>query len=66
MDQLPLVNFENSRVRVFVCQNTLVLPLIVKSWSLVGEGLIMAKGGVFEIVDQFLLEQLLLCLNECF
>jgi intracellular sulfur oxidation DsrE/DsrF family protein len=25
MDQLPLENFENSRVRVFVCQNTLIV-----------------------------------------
>jgi hypothetical protein len=25
----------------------------------------MGKGGVFEIFDQFLLEQLSLCLNKC-
>jgi hypothetical protein len=47
MDQLPLVNFDNSRVRVFVCQNPPILSLIVKSWSLVGEGLIMGKRGSF-------------------
>jgi hypothetical protein len=40
MDQLPLVNFENSRVRVFVCQNTSICLL----W---GEGLIMGKRGSF-------------------
>jgi hypothetical protein len=43
MDQLPLVNFENSRVRVFVCQNT----LIVKSWSLVGRRFNYGKKGEF-------------------
>jgi hypothetical protein len=44
MDQLPLVNFENSRVRIFVCQNT---SLIVKSWSLVGRRLNYGKNGEF-------------------
>jgi hypothetical protein len=29
MDQLPLENFENSRVRVFVCQNTLIVKTLV-------------------------------------
>ena len=43
MDQLPLENFENSRIRVFVCQNTLVCNIGL----LWGEGLIMGKGGVF-------------------
>jgi hypothetical protein len=43
MDQLALVNFENSRVRVFVCQNT----LIFKSWSLVGRRLNYGKKGEF-------------------
>ena len=38
MDQLPLENFENSRVRVFVCQNTLVC-------------LLLSIGGVFEIFE---------------
>jgi hypothetical protein len=65
MDQLPLENFEKNRVRVFVCQNTLVCLLLSKVGLLWGEGLIMGKGGVFEIFDQFLLEQLLLCLNKC-
>jgi hypothetical protein len=65
MDQLPLENFLKNRVRVFVCQNTLVCLLLSKVGLLWGEGLIMGKGGVFEIFDQFLLEQLLLCLNKC-
>jgi hypothetical protein len=43
------VNFENNRVRVFVCQNTLILLLLSKVGLLRGEGLIMAKGGVFEL-----------------
>jgi hypothetical protein len=47
MDQLPLVNFENSRVIVFVCQNTLVCLLLSKVGLLRGEGLIMGKRGSF-------------------
>ena len=65
MDQLPLVNFEDSRVRVFVCQNTLVWLLLSKVGLLWGEGLIMGNRGSFEIFDQFLLEQLSLCFNKC-
>jgi hypothetical protein len=30
-----------------------------------GEVLIMGKGGVFEILNQFLLERLSSCLNKC-
>jgi hypothetical protein len=49
MDQLPLENFENSRVRVraFVCQNALVCLLLSKVGLLWGEGLIMGKRGSF-------------------
>ena len=47
MDQLPLENFENSRVRVFVCQNTLVCLLLSKVGLLWGECLIMGKRGSF-------------------
>jgi hypothetical protein len=64
MDQLPLENFENSRIELLVCQN-LLLSLLSKVGLLWGEWLIMEKGGVFEIFDQFLLEQLSLCLNKC-
>jgi hypothetical protein len=46
MDQLPLVNFENSRVRVFVCQNTPIC-LLLSSWSLVGRRLNYGKRGSF-------------------
>jgi hypothetical protein len=45
MDQLPLVNFENNRVRIFLfVQNT----LIAKFGLLWGRILIMGKGGVFD------------------
>jgi hypothetical protein len=42
-----LRDFENSRIELLVCQNSFVVSL-VKSW------LLMGKGGVFEILDQFL------------
>ena len=65
MDQLPLENFENSRIELLVCQN-LLLSLLSKVGLLWGEWLIMGKrGSFFEIFDQFLLEQLSLCLNKC-
>jgi hypothetical protein len=64
MDQLPLENFENSRVRAFVCQNTLVCLLLSKVGLLWGEGLIKGKRGSFWISEQFLLEYLSLCLNK--
>jgi hypothetical protein len=65
MDQLPLENFE-SRVRVFGFVKTLLLALIVKSWLLVGRSVDYGKkGGVFEILNQFLPERLSLCLNMC-
>jgi hypothetical protein len=70
MDQLPLENFENSRIELLVCQcfwfvKNLLLSLLSKVGLLWGEWLIMGKGGVFEIFDQFHLEQLSLCLNKC-
>ena len=65
MDQLPLENFENSRIELLVCQKSLIVSF-VKSWPLVGRMVDYGeKGGVFEIFDQFLLEQLSLCLNKC-
>jgi hypothetical protein len=47
MDQLPLENFENSIVRVFVCQNTFVCRLLSKVGLVWGEWLIMGKRGSF-------------------
>jgi hypothetical protein len=35
MDQVPLENFENSRIELLVWQNSLIVSL-VKSWPLVG------------------------------
>jgi hypothetical protein len=44
MDQLPLVNFENNRVRTFDLSKMFVLQNVV---SCGGEFMIMGKGGVF-------------------
>jgi hypothetical protein len=45
MDQLPLENFWKSRVRVFCLSKYSCLPLIVKTWSLVGRRLNYGKKG---------------------
>jgi hypothetical protein len=44
MDQLPLVSFENNRVRTFDLSEILLLQNLV---SYGGEFFIMEKGGVF-------------------
>jgi hypothetical protein len=44
MDQLPLENFENSRVRIFDLSKILLLQNLVACG---GEFMIMGKGGVF-------------------
>jgi hypothetical protein len=44
MDQLPLENFENSRVRIFDFTKIFLLQNLV---SCGGEFMIMGKGGVF-------------------
>ena len=65
MDQLPLENFENSRIELLICQKSLIVSF-VKSWPLVGRMVDYGKKGeFFEIFDQFLLEQLSLCLYKC-
>jgi hypothetical protein len=46
MDQLPLENFENSKIELLVCQNSLIVSL-VKSWSLVGRMFDYGKKGEF-------------------
>jgi hypothetical protein len=48
MDQLPLENFENSRVRSFDLSKYSKCLLLSKVGLLWGECLIMGKGGVFE------------------
>jgi hypothetical protein len=53
MDQLPLENFENSRVRVFVLSKYSYGLLLSKIGLLWGECLIMGKGGVFESLINF-------------
>ena len=62
MDQLPLVNFENNRVRTFDLSKILLLQNLV---SCGGEFMIMRKGGVFGTWSIFPLEYLSLCLNKC-
>jgi hypothetical protein len=59
--------FENSRIELFGFWfvKTLLLSLLSKVGFLWGEVLIMGKRGVFEILNQFLLESLSLCLNMC-
>jgi hypothetical protein len=46
MDQLPLENFENSRIELLVCQKSLIVSF-VKSWSLVGRIFDYGKKGEF-------------------
>jgi hypothetical protein len=48
MDQLPLENFENSRVRIFDLSKILLLQNLV---SCGGEYLIMGKGGVWHSIN---------------
>ena len=50
-----LRDFENSRIELLVCQTSLIVSL-VKSWLLVGRSVDYGKRGVFEILNQFLLE----------
>ena len=49
-----LRNFENSRIELLVCQNSFIVSL-VKSGFL-GRSVDYGKRGVFEILNQFLLE----------
>jgi hypothetical protein len=53
MDQLPLENFENSRVRTFVLSKYSKSLFLSKVGLLWGECLIMGKGGVFESLINF-------------
>jgi hypothetical protein len=50
-----LRDFENSTIKLFVYQNSFSVSL-VKSWLLVGRSIDYGKRGVFEILNQFLLE----------
>jgi hypothetical protein len=53
VDQLPLENFENSRVRPFVLSNTLSVSFCQKLVSF-GENIwLWEKGGVFESLINF-------------
>jgi hypothetical protein len=61
MDQLPLVNFENKRVRIFDLFKMLLLQNLV---SCGGRILIMGKGGVFGTWSISPLDYLSLCPNK--
>ena len=47
MDQLPLENFENSRVRTFVLSKYSKCLFLSKVWSLVGRMFDYGKKGEF-------------------
>jgi hypothetical protein len=47
MDQLPLENFENSRIELFVLSKYSYWIFLSKIGLLRGEGLIMGKRGSF-------------------
>jgi hypothetical protein len=53
MDQLPLENFENSRVRSFDLPKYSKYLFLSKVGVLWGECLFMGKGGVFESLTNF-------------
>jgi hypothetical protein len=65
MDQLPLENFENSRIELFGLSKFSYCLFCQKLASCGENSRLWEKGGVFEIFDQFLLEQLSLCPNKC-
>jgi hypothetical protein len=63
MDQLPLENFENNRVRTFDLSKYSYLSKFGLLW---GECLIMGKGGVFGSLSFLLLDYLFfVCPNKC-
>jgi hypothetical protein len=65
MDQLPLENFENSRVRTIALSKYSLIVSYCQKLVPCGEiGWLWEKGS-FWIFDQFLLEYLSLCLNKC-
>ena len=53
MDQLPLENFENSRVRAFVLSKYSYGLLLPKNWSLVGRMFDYGKKGEFLALNHF-------------
>jgi hypothetical protein len=62
MDQLPLMNFENNRVRTFDLSKILLLQNLVPCG---GEFMIMGKRGSFWHLINFTLGLSLLCPNKC-
>jgi hypothetical protein len=65
MDQLPLENFEKVELEFLFVKIFLFVSYCQKLVSC-GENIWLWEiGGVFEIFDHFLFEQLSLCLNKC-
>ena len=53
MDQLPLENFENNRIELLVCQNTLIGSFCQKLVSCGENDWLWEIGGVFDTVINF-------------
>jgi hypothetical protein len=53
MDQLPLGNFENNRIELLFCQNTLIGSFCQKLVSCGENGSLWEIGGVFDTVINF-------------
>jgi hypothetical protein len=65
MDQLPLENFEKVELE-FLFAKILLFASFCQKWASCGEKRwLWKKGRVFEILNQFLLEWLSLCINKC-
>jgi hypothetical protein len=52
MDQLPLENFENSRIELLICQKSLIVSF-VKSWPLVGRMVDLKRGEFLKSLINF-------------
>jgi hypothetical protein len=47
MDQLPLENYEKSRIELLICQKSLTVSFVKKNWPLVGRMVDYGKRGSF-------------------
>jgi hypothetical protein len=65
MDQLPLENFEKVELEFLFVKILLFASYCQKLASCGKKCCLWEKGGVFVILNQFLLERLSSCLNKC-
>jgi hypothetical protein len=65
MDQLPLENFEKVELEFLFAKILLFVSYCQKLVSCGENNWLWEIGRVFEILDQFVREQLSLCLNKC-